>query len=101
MTTATRSATSKTWKKACGTTGVSGLIVHDLRRSAVRNLIRAGIPERVAMAFSGHKTRAIFDRYSIVRESDLAEAAERLHAHVESAKSRATVVSTMDAATSA
>lgn len=66
------------WPTACRKAGVPGRRLHDCRRTAARNLIRAGVPERVAMLLLGHATRSIFDRYNIVNERDLAEAGQRL-----------------------
>jgi integrase len=67
-----------TWAKACEQAGVPGLLFHDLRRTAARNLRRAGVAEGVIMKIGGWRTRSVFERYAIVSQADIAEALGRL-----------------------
>jgi integrase len=70
------------WNKTCHKLGLgvyekrlyTGLTIHDLRRSAARNLIRAGVSRGVAMTITGHKTEAVFERYNITDTNDMKEA---------------------------
>ena len=66
------------WRTACQAAGVPTRFLHDCRRTAARNLIRASVAERVAMLLTGHKSRAIFDRYNIIHEQELLEAGDQL-----------------------
>jgi integrase len=74
----------RAWTTACRRAGLPGRLFHDFRRTAVRNLIRAGIPETVAMKMTGHLTNAVFKRYAIVDEGMLREAGDKLAASARS-----------------
>ena len=82
----------KGWMTACQAAGVPGRLFHDLRRTTIRNLVRSDVRETVAMAISGHRTRAVFDRYNITSESDLREAARRVSTYMKHLPAASTVV---------
>jgi integrase len=96
----------KTWVTACEKAGLADVqgegrtrkvrplkLVYDLRRTAIRNAVRAGVDPAVVMRISGHRTRAVFDRYNIIDERDLAAAIERTSAYVETLPTSSNVVS--------
>jgi integrase len=70
----------KAWQKACIAAGVPGKLVHDFRRSAVRNLEKAGVPRSTATKLTGHKTESVYLRYAIVSKKELQEGAAKLQA---------------------
>ena len=68
---------TKAWRSACRKAGYTGTLLHDLRRSGVRAMVRAGVPESVAQRISGHATSAVFRRYDITSDQDLRDARDR------------------------
>lgn len=83
----------KAWATACRKAGVPGKHFHDLRRTAVRDMIRAGTPQSIAMAISGHRTVSMFLRYDIANEQDKREALRKTEAHRSSMPTGSNVVS--------
>ena len=82
----------RAWNTARVAAGLPNLLVHDLRRTAVRNMVRAGIPEKQAMLISGHKTRSIFERYNITDERDIRIAGGKMERYLEELAETAKVV---------
>jgi integrase len=86
----------KAWASACEKAGVEGLIFHDLRRSAARNMRRAGVPENTIMKIAGWKTPAMFRRYDIQDGRDIQRAAEIMERQLAEKKPISTISSTME-----
>jgi integrase len=68
------------WTKACAAAGLPGLLFHDFRRSAVRNLENAGVPRKIAKSITGHLTDSTYERYMIVKTDDQRAAFARVEA---------------------
>jgi integrase len=73
----------KSWKTACAAAGLAGTLYHDMRRSAVKNLIDAGVPRAIAMKVSGHRSEAVFERYNIKLDEQVRAAMEQTEAYRE------------------
>ncbi len=76
------------WRKACIAAGVPDLYFHDLRRSAVRNMERGGVPRKIAMAITGHLTESMYRRYDIVNGQDTKQAGRKMEQFFEQARAQ-------------
>jgi integrase len=83
----------KAWGSACTKAAMTGLLFHDLRRSAVRNLDRNGVSQVIGMMISGHKTASVYKRYRIVPENDIREALAKVQEAIERERKNTRVVS--------
>jgi Integrase len=83
---------TKTWRAACEAAKVPGKLFHDLRRTAVRDMIRGGVSQHVAMAISGHKTPSMFQRYNITSAEDKLDALRRRQSYIEARSEKSNVV---------
>ena len=83
--------TRKSWRTACSKAGLPNLLVHDLRRSAVRNFDKNGVTQIVGMMISGHKTASVYKRYRIVPENDIRDALQKVEEAINEQKKRRSV----------
>jgi integrase len=84
----------KSWATACRLAGIRRLF-HDLRRSACRNMVAAGVAQVTAMQLSGHKTDSMFRRYAIVAENDMRPALRMTQSHLEKTRGNGVAIPTI------